>query len=713
MKLLRRTKSLPLDERLAALAEAADLAEGRLDTGAVEAARAVVARAGARRRLSVDHTVVALAGATGSGKSSLFNALSGTSLAGVGVTRPTTSAAQAAMWGAEGAGPLLDWLDIPRRHVVDDTSAVDGAPSSPRDGQEPLPGLILLDLPDHDSIELAHRLEVDRLVNVVDLLVWVLDPQKYADAAVHERYLRPLSRHRDVMMIVLNQVDRLTPSSAGRCLNDLRRLLDEDGLRGVPVLATSAPRHEGVEELRSALARRVADRRAWAARLGADAVTAADTLAVAACDDPSKDADGRAHPVADQALTDLGGRAEAAERAVGGELAGPLTAALAEAAGVPLVVAAVAKAHRHRSITATGWPVTRWLRRFRPDPLRRLRVGVPPSGHALISTTARSDTPALPWSDTAGGTAPVPRSGTAPVPRSGTASGTAPFPRSSVAGGPPSAPGSRAAEGTAAVPGSGAAEGVAAIAREGAPGVRRGGTPAVPGSGAAGGADAALPAVGAAPQGPSRGPSGSATPAVRRARTAPVIGRTSIPPATAIQRSQMDMAIREAAAEAAEGLPEPWALAVRRASRSRADELADRLDQAVSVASVGAGRRPRWWRAVGVLQWLVFAVMIAGLLWLSALFLVDYMRLPEVPTPTLGVVPWPTVLLAGGAALGVLIALLCRLLAAIGGRRRARKARKALCSSVDTVGRELVLDPMRAELSRTRDFAAHLTTARS
>ncbi|GII65231.1 hypothetical protein Skr01_53160 [Sphaerisporangium krabiense] len=644
---------MSLDERLAALAEAADLAEGRLDTGAVEDARVVVARAGARRRLSVDHTVVALAGATGSGKSSLFNALSGTSLAGVGVTRPTTSAAQAAMWGAEGAGPLLDWLEIPRRHGVDDGSTVDGVPSDRRDS---LAGLILLDLPDHDSIELAHRLEVDRLVDVVDLLVWVLDPQKYADAAVHERYLRPLSRHRDVMMIVLNQVDRLTPSSAGRCLNDLRRLLDEDGLRGVPVLATSVPRHDGVEELRSALARRVADRRAWAARLGADAVTAADTLAVAACADPSRDGDGRAHPVAEQAVTDLGGRAEAAERAVDGELAGPLTAALAEAAGVPLVVAAVAKAHRHRSIAATGWPVTRWLRRFRPDPLRRLRVGVPPSGHALISATARSGT--------ADGTAAVARSG----------------------------------EGTPAAP------------RSGTPAIRPSGTPAVPPSGAAGGTPAA---AGAPPQGPARGPAGPTTPAVRRASTVPVIGRTSIPPATAIQRSQMDMAIREAAAEAATGLPEPWALAVRRASRSRADELADRLDQAVSVTSVGAGRRPHWWRAVGVLQWLVFAVMVAGLLWLSALFLVDYMRLPEVPTPTLGVVPWPTVLAAGGAALGVLIALLCRLLASIGGRRRARKARKALWSSVDTVGRELVLDPMRAELARTRDFAARLTAARS
>ena len=77
---------------------------------------------------------------------------------------------------------LLDWLEVPRRH---------------RHAPEPaLDGLVLLDLPDHDSVKLEHRLEVDRLVGLVDVLVWVLDPEKYADAAVHDRYLAPARRAR-------------------------------------------------------------------------------------------------------------------------------------------------------------------------------------------------------------------------------------------------------------------------------------------------------------------------------------------------------------------------------------------------------------------------------------------------------------------------------------------------------------------------------------
>ena len=50
---------------------------------------------------------MALAGATGTGKSSLFNALVGAPVSQVGVTRPTTSQITAAVWGAEPATPLL------------------------------------------------------------------------------------------------------------------------------------------------------------------------------------------------------------------------------------------------------------------------------------------------------------------------------------------------------------------------------------------------------------------------------------------------------------------------------------------------------------------------------------------------------------------------------------------------------------------------------
>lgn len=341
--LSRKDVSAHLVDHLRALGEAVELCEGRVDSGALAEARRVVDQADRRLAISGSATVVALAGATGSGKSSIFNALSGTELATVGVRRPTTAHAMASSWGEESAEELLDWLQIPRRHALTTDPALDAA----------LDGLVLLDLPDHDSTELDHRMEVDRLVRLVDEFIWVVDPQKYADAAIHDRYLKPLAQHADVMMIILNQVDKLTSSQREQCLSDLQRLLNSEGLGKVPVMAVSAATGEGIEALRETLARQVAEKQAAARRLAADVSVAAASLSTAS-------GTTKVTPVA-RPSTDR------------------LTTQVAIAAGVPVVTEAVGKAWRLRGGLATGWPVLAWIAKFKPDPLRRLhldRLGV-------------------------------------------------------------------------------------------------------------------------------------------------------------------------------------------------------------------------------------------------------------------------------------------------------------------------------------------------
>ena len=337
-----RGRTPPLADRLAALREAVEVADGRLEVPELAEARTLLAKAGAREALG-DATVVALAGATGSGKSTLFNALSGSEVSTPGIRRPTTGVAHATVWGAdEATDRLLDWLQVPRRH---------------RHAPEPaLDGLVLLDLPDHDSVRLEHRLEVDRLVQLVDVLVWVLDPEKYADAAVHERYLVPLAGHAGVLLVVLNQVDRLDPAATRACLADLRGLLDREGLADTPLLAVSARTGTGLGELRADLARRVSARRAATDRLTADVRGAATALAAhcAAGSSPT-------HPHGGSGV----GRAEREQ----------LTDALADAAGVPAVTAAVERSVRRDGTAATGWPLVRWTRKLRPDPLDRLHLG--------------------------------------------------------------------------------------------------------------------------------------------------------------------------------------------------------------------------------------------------------------------------------------------------------------------------------------------------
>ncbi|WP_246210190.1 YfjP family GTPase [Nocardioides piscis] len=216
---------------------------------------------------------MALAGATGSGKSSTFNALTELELSAVGVRRPTTSWATACVFGREGAEELLEWLGIPARHQVTRDSML-----STGKEDTALQGVVLLDLPDHDSTEVTHHLEVDRLVRLADMFVWVLDPQKYADAAIHDRYLAPLASHKDVMLVVLNHLDTVPEARREGMLDDVRRLLEADGLAGVPVLGVSARHGWGIPELRKQIAKRVAEKKATRSRLAADVRAAAERI---------------------------------------------------------------------------------------------------------------------------------------------------------------------------------------------------------------------------------------------------------------------------------------------------------------------------------------------------------------------------------------------------------------------------------------------------
>ncbi|MFD9498776.1 GTP-binding protein [Streptomyces sp. NPDC060035] len=267
----------PLRPRLDALRELVGLSRARLDGDTLAEAGRVLDEASARQRLSSRHTVVAIAGATGSGKSTLFNALACSQISETGLRRPTTSAPIACSW-TDGAAGLLDRLAIPGRLRRRPVQGV-------MDTDEALQGLVLVDLPDHDSAATGHRDQVDRVLALVDAVIWVVDPEKYADAALHERYLRPLAGHAEVTFVVLNQIDRLPGEAADLVLDDLRRLLDEDGMAvgehgepGATVMPLSALTGEGVGDLRELLGRFVQDRTAAAARLSADVAAAAARL---------------------------------------------------------------------------------------------------------------------------------------------------------------------------------------------------------------------------------------------------------------------------------------------------------------------------------------------------------------------------------------------------------------------------------------------------
>ncbi len=580
--------ALELAERAAALSQACSLGARELEPAHVDHAVNLVDKVRERTSIAGGHTVVALAGATGSGKSSLFNAIVGAPVARIGARRPTTALPSAAVWGDSSASELLDWLSVSARyHVGSGAVAPADGPVLPNDAQAPEPeagegsvggdrpagvdssaaplpadalvgsldGLVLLDLPDFDSRVEAHRDEAQRILELVDIFVWVTDPQKYADALLHEDYVRALATHDAVTFVVLNQSDRLAPDAITACRDDLRRLLVADGLTGTRVFATSARTGAGVAEFVQQLANAVASANATRHRLSADLVAVAGTLRAGVADTevtPRVDAD--------SGLVD----------------------ALSRAAGVPIVLDAVAQDYRRESRQAGGWLFTRWLSSVKADPLARLRLN-----KTVVSMKS-----------------------------------------------------------------------------------------------------------------------------VGEADVRAVLGRSSIPPPSPAARSAVSLATRQLADRAATGLPVRWAHAVADAAAPEDAALADALDQAILRTPLRS-RTPLWWTVAGVLQWIFGAAVIGGALWLTVLAVVAWLQLPDLPTPTVGVLPWPFLLLAAGVVLGLLTAGLSRMAARIGAKRRAGKVGKRLREAISAVAAERIVEPVAAVLARHAQVRELLERARA
>lgn len=245
---MRTETGRQLNEQVTALREAMVLAGDRIPGGVAERAAADLDQVVRRLELGVHHTVVALVGGTGSGKSSTFNAITRLNFADVGVIRPTTSQASACTWHTD-ADPLLDFLGVHPERRISRESALTG------DDEAEFSGLVMLDLPDHDSINPENAALVDRLLPMIDLLIWVVDPQKYADNVLHEKYLQELTDRHEAMLVVVNQVDTVPDSGLDQIRSDVERLLALDNLADVPVILASAKTGHGIGIIRQHIAR--------------------------------------------------------------------------------------------------------------------------------------------------------------------------------------------------------------------------------------------------------------------------------------------------------------------------------------------------------------------------------------------------------------------------------------------------------------------------
>jgi GTP-binding protein EngB required for normal cell division len=260
-----------LDTRLAALARAATASR---ELGLVEVADAgteVLERARERAGFPGDAFVLALAGGTGVGKSSVLNALAGRTVSAVRALRPTTE--EPIAWVSERTraelAPLLAWLGVDHLAAHADAS---------------LERVAILDLPDVDSVRTEHRALVDRLLPRIDALAWIVDPEKYDDERLHG-YLRSLAAHASRMRFVLNKADRVPEAERAALVADFERRLSESGIAAARIHLTSAASGLGIEALRDDLAAEANAKTLVVEKLAADVrqatVRMAEALAVA------------------------------------------------------------------------------------------------------------------------------------------------------------------------------------------------------------------------------------------------------------------------------------------------------------------------------------------------------------------------------------------------------------------------------------------------
>lgn len=248
-----------------------DLAIASSDGLASEADREAAAGLAAVARRRRDHLsgaiVVAIAGGTGSGKSSLLNAIAGREVASTSALRPHTDEPLAWIPADDAAiSAMVATLGVDT--VVEHDDELD---------------LAVIDLPDLDSVDANHRSLVEATLPLVDAVIWVFDPVKYHDPSIHDEFLATVTEYEPVFIFALNKVDRLDEAEAEAVEAHLGGILRMDGFCDPEVLAVAAAPPDGspvgIDRLMTSLERTLVTKRADRVKLVADILRAGRRLA--------------------------------------------------------------------------------------------------------------------------------------------------------------------------------------------------------------------------------------------------------------------------------------------------------------------------------------------------------------------------------------------------------------------------------------------------
>jgi len=172
--------------------------------------------------------IVAFMGGTGVGKSSLLNRLAGQAIARAGVERPTSREVTLYHHHSVAINQLPD--DLPLESIK--ISQHNDADSS---------HVVWIDMPDFDSVELNNKRLVLEWLPHIDVLLYVVSPERYRDNKAWQLLLAEGVKH--AWLFVMNQWDRGLPVQ----FDDFKQQLSKAGFSDPMIFRTSCTEPHGDE----------------------------------------------------------------------------------------------------------------------------------------------------------------------------------------------------------------------------------------------------------------------------------------------------------------------------------------------------------------------------------------------------------------------------------------------------------------------------------
>ncbi len=185
---------------------------------------------------------VGILGGTGVGKSTLINALAKSQISGASNKRPFTN--RAVVYRHKSTPRGLDEISS----LIREDDALHES--------DIIKDLVLMDLPDFDSVEQDNRKAVHEILPFLDCVVWVVSPEKYVDSVLYH-FVGQTRIHRENFTFVFNKADELIKQDKGdpnsklkEALGDFTfRLKHESGIEQPRVFTVSASHEvEGMKD---------------------------------------------------------------------------------------------------------------------------------------------------------------------------------------------------------------------------------------------------------------------------------------------------------------------------------------------------------------------------------------------------------------------------------------------------------------------------------